>query len=349
LTSRERMVKAIKGERPDRLPVSPWGFGVVDPESDLGRELVAACDMWLPAGGGGFSFFGARLERETVVEEGQTTIVFHTPGGDLTARRRSTDQTSAQVEFPCKGPDDVARLLAVPYEPTPLDLTRYFEMNRKYGEEGLVCLECPNAVCWPAETLSPEDFCLLWADHPELMIEMVRVASARVNDFIEKACRAGVDCFRIIGGEYVTVQLGPRAVESLLEPFDSEQIAIMHRYGAIAHYHNHGPMMRYLEPLAALGMDSMDPFEAPPWGDCDLGEAARRLAGRVCIVGNLDDMEVVDKLPADRVLALARERVRQVGEAPFILSGTASGRFGPRAARNFIALAEAAAAGLLTA
>ena len=35
------MVKAIKGERPDRLPVSPWGFGVVDPESDLGRELVA--------------------------------------------------------------------------------------------------------------------------------------------------------------------------------------------------------------------------------------------------------------------------------------------------------------------
>ena len=143
------------------------------------------------------------------------------------------------------------------------------------------------------------------------------------------------------------MQLGPRAVEKLLAPFDSEQIAIMHRHGAVVHYHNHGPMMRYLDALADLGMDSMDPFEAPPWGDCDLGEAARKLAGRVCIVGNLDDMEVVEKLPRERVMALARERVGEVGDAPFMLSGTASGRYGVRAAENFIALAEAAASGWL--
>jgi len=345
LTSRQRMLAAIRGERPDRVPVAPWGFGVVDREGPVGRRLVAACDMWLPAGGGGFSFFGARVERETIVEEGQRTVIFHTPSGDLRSLRRSTDKTSAQVEFPCKGPDDVAKLLAVPYEPTPMDLSRFFAMKERYGEEGLVCLECPNAVCWPAETLSPGDFCLLWADSPELMVEMVAAASARVNEFVEKACRAGVDCFRIIGGEYVTVQLGPRAVEKLLAPFDSEQIAIMHRHGAVVHYHNHGPIMRYLDALADLGMDSMDPFEAPPWGDCDLGEAARKLAGRVCIVGNLDDMEVVEKLPRERVMALARERVGEVGDAPFMLSGTASGRFGPRAAENFIALAEAAASG----
>ena len=344
MTSRERMLRAIRRQGPDRVPVAPWGLGRVDPESDVGRELIKRCDPWLSGGGGGFSFGGAKLEAETATEGSITTTVLHTPAGDLRSRRQVTDITAATTEFPCKTAADVEALLSVPYEPLATDFSRFHEAKRRFGDEGLVYLECMDAVCWPATVLSPEDFCLLWADAPGVMAEMTRIGSERLDAYIEAACQAGVDCFRIVGGEYVTVQLGPSAIAHLLTPFDTEQAAIMHRCGAVCHYHNHGPIMRFLDPLAELGIDSLDPCEAPPWGDCDLAEAVRILDGRVCITGNLDDMEVVDQLPEAEVCAIAAERLEQAGPAGFILGGTASGTYTDRAARNFIAMVRVAEA-----
>jgi len=341
------MLRAIRREAPDRVPVSPWGFGRIAPDSALGRQLVAECDMWVERGAA-FSFSGAGLATEQTVEttpEGTiTTTVYHTPAGDLRSRHQRTAVASATIEFPCKNAADAEKLLSVPYEPLVPDFAPFHEAKALYGDEALVCLSVPNAVCWPATVLSPADFSLLWADAPDLMCEMCRTACGRLDAFVEAACQAGVDVFRIIGGEYVTVQLGPRAVPRLLEPFDTRQVAIMHHHGAVAHYHNHGPMMRFLDALAALGIDSMDPFEAPPWGDCDLAEAKRALRGRTCIVGNLDDMEVLDKLPEREVCALAEERLEQAGPDGFMLGGTSSGTYGERAARNFMAMVRVAEA-----
>ena len=344
MTSRERMLCAIRGEQPDRVPVSPWGLGRVSPDSDVGRELIATCDVWLGGGGGGFSFTGTQLKAETITEDSVTTTVVHTPAGDLRARRQATDITSATIEFLCKDAADVEKLLSVPYEPVATDFSAFHAAKAKYGDAALVNMGCADAVCWPATVLSPEDFCLLWADAPDVMAEMCRVAAERLDAYIEAACQAGVDCFRIIGGEYVTVQLGPAAVHALLTPFDARQIDIMHHHGAVAHYHNHGPMMRFLDDLAALGIDSLDPLEAPPWGDTDLAEARRILAGRTCIVGNLDDMEIVERLPEAEVCAIAAERLEQVGSVGFMLGGTSSGTYTERGARNFIAMVRVAEA-----
>ena len=340
MTSRQRMLAVLRGEQPDRVPVSPWGFGRVDPASAIGREMVDACDLWVETGGCGFSFSGAALRAESATEGAITTTVHHTPAGPLTSRRQTTDVTSATIEFPCKTAADVDALLAVPYEPLSTDFQPFHDLKAKYGGHALACLGCGDAVCWPATVLSPEHFALLWADAPDLLIEMTRVASQRLDAFIESACQAGVDVFRIVGGEYVTVQLGPRAVPRLLTPFDTRQVDIIHRYGGLAHYHNHGPMMRFLDGLAALGIDSLDPCEAPPWGDADLAEAQRILDGRCAIVGNLDDMEVVDQLPESEVVAIAAERLDAAGTSHFMLGGTSSGTYTDRAARNFIAIAK---------
>ncbi len=336
------MLCVLRGGEPDRVPVSPWGFGHVDPESDVGRDLTAACDLWIEAWCGGFHFSGAALDAETIVNGPVTTTVWHTPGGDLVSRRQKTDVTAATIEFPCKTADDVQALLSVPYEPLPTDFSRFHDTRRRYGDEALVCAGSLNAVCWPAETLSPEDFCLLWADAPDLMREMCRIGAERLLPYVEAGGKAGVDCWRVIGGEYVTVQLGPAAVPELLTPFDTKQVDVVHHYGGLVHYHNHGPMMRYLDALADLGIDSMDPFEAPPWGDADLAEASRVLSGHTCMVGNLDDMEIVERLPEDEVCAIAAERLEQAGSTGFMLGGTSSGTYTERGARRFMAMVRVA-------
>jgi len=174
---------------------------------------------------------------------------------------------------------------------------------------------------------------------------MTATASERLIAYVESLCKAGVEGFRIVGGEYVSVQLGPRAFRELVIPFDTELARVIHQHGAVAYYHNHGRVTRYLPLLADLGMDALDPLEAPPWGDVDLAHARRAVGGQLCLVGNLDDMEIVDALPTEEVVAIARERLRAAGRRAFVLGGTASGSYGERGARNFLAMADMVARG----
>ncbi|MCS6831259.1 MAG: uroporphyrinogen decarboxylase family protein [Armatimonadota bacterium] len=344
MTSRERLLCAFHRGTPDHVPVSPQHFGRIPPESELAAQLVRETDIMLYAGGVCDCFIGSALPRDTEHFDNITRTVYHTPHGDLTRVVTRTPVTSACTEFPCKNADDVLKLLAAPYEP-PTEhsvqeaVRQFFQTKDSLGDEGVVLFQLPDAVCFPAEWLSPEDFCLLWADAPDVMEEMVRVGSERLLQFVERVLQAGVDVFRIVGGEYASTQLGPVAYDRLVRRYDKQLVALMHDYGAIAYFHNHGAIMRYLEAVVDIGADALDPLEAPPWGDCDMSIAKSVLRQRVCIVGNLDDMEILDKRNAEEVLAIGKKLIEEAGPDGFVLSGTASGTYGERAARNFIALA----------
>jgi len=339
MTSRERILAAMRFETVDRVPVSPWRTGKVDPDSPLGKELIRTADPVIDVGSGGDPILGSAARVDTEQRGDTTVTIVHTPKGDLISRRRRTEITSATVEFFLKQPDDIERMLSIPYEPPDFDLSHYKEWCDRIGDEGLVMVGLIDGVAVPASWFSPEGFCLAWADAPGLVEHLTAIITERLIHYAERLCRAGVPAFRIVGGEYASVQLGPEGFKRLCIPYDRELTDAIHKHGALAHYHNHGPVMRYLEDFAAIDMDSLDPLEAPPWGDADLGEARRRLGDRICFLGNLDDMEVVDKLPTDEVLAIARERLEAAGTRGFMLGGTTSSTFGERGARNFIAIA----------
>lgn len=344
MTSRERLLCAMRGGTPDRVPVSPYGMGRIDPESDLGREMIAGLDILFDAGGSGDWMFGSAAERCREEIPGGRVETIQTPKGPLHRRWQRTDKTSAQMEFAVKTPEDAERFLSIPYEPPVADPSGFHNWRTRIGEVGLTLCGLGDAICLAADLLSPEDFCFAWADHPELMERLTAVASERLNAHVEELCRQGVDAFRIVGGEYVSVQLGPAAFDRLITPYDTSLVDVIHRYGGVAYYHNHGHVMGYLTQLRDLGIDALDPLEAPPWGNSNLREARRICGSMPCFVGNLDDMEVVESLPTEQVLEIARERWQDAGSSGFVLGGTASGCYTERAARNFLAMAEMVAA-----
>lgn len=342
MTSRERLLTALRCGTPDRVPVGPFGLGALNHEGDVAKQLIRITDPFIPCGGGGADT--RPIEHRT---EGDRTIsILHTPKGDLRQVRRRTAKTSATVEFFCKTPQDAEKWLSLPYRPAEPDLTDFHGWRDRIGEEGLVMVGIGDGICLPAELFSPADFSLLWIDTPDLMRRLVRVAADRVNAWVEKLCKAGVDAFRIVGGEYASVQLGPQAFQELVVEPDRELCDIMRRYDAISYFHNHGPSTRYYEQFLRIGIDALDPLEAPPWGDCDLAEAKRHIGWDICMVGNLDDMEVLDKLPWEEIEPIAAERLSAAGPDAFVLGGTASGTYGERGARmfcNLVPLAEAMA------
>ena len=345
MTSRERVLCAFHRGTPDRVPVSPQHLGRIPRDTGLAAQLIHETDIILYAGWACDCFVGSALPRDVETHSNITRTVYHTPYGDLTRVVTRTAVTSACTEFPCKGAEDVMKLLDTPYEP-PAEQTvqeaihHFLETKDWLGDEGVVLFQLPNALCFPAEWLSPQDFCLLWADAPDVMEEMVRVGNERLLAFVERVLKAGVDAFRIVGGEYASTQLGQVAYDRLVRRPDKELVALIHDFGAIAYFHNHGPIMRYLEAIVDIDVDALDPLEAPPWGDCDMPQAKSVLKGRICIVGNLDDMEVLNQRSTEEVLALGKKLIEEAGPDGFVLSGTASGTYGEHAARNFIALAQ---------
>jgi hypothetical protein len=340
MTSRQRLLAAARCQPCDRVPVSPFGLGRLDPEGEVAAELVRRCDPFLEVGVGVNVFGGANYRDERHPEGDFTRVVIPTPRGALTRVIKKTSVATHSVEFPCKGPADLERFLSIPWEPQPPDLRPYRATCERWGEEALVLAMCPDALCMPAELMSPQDFCLLRADAPGLMTAAVAEAARRAEAYVEAACRAGVQGFRIIGGEYASTQLGPHAFEELVVLHDQRLVEIMHRHAALAYYHNHGRIMGYLEAIARIGVDYLDPLEMPPYGDMDLERARDIIAGRFCIVGTFDDMEMLEKWPLERVKDAARDRLRRYGTRGICLGGSASGTYTERAARAFLALAD---------
>lgn len=342
MTSRERLLAAMRFEKVDRTPVAPFGLGKLAPDSPMAAELIAKVDPFIQSGVPGDIYYGADCHHEALTEGDVTTVIIKTPLGDLTQRTQVTPITSATIEFPVKTLQDAEKYLSIEYVAPEVDASAFLKRKAEIGEQGLVLAGVPDAVVLPACLLSPEDFCLWWADHPELMTKLTNLFAARVNDWIDRLCKAGVDAFRVIGGEYASVQLGPAGFDALVVEQDRELIDIIHRHGGIAYYHNHGPVMRFLTRFREIGMDALDPMEAPPWGDADLRQARAVCGDRVAFVGNLDDMEVMEKLPFHEIAPMAIERLEAAGHRGFILGGTASGTYTEKAARNFIALVEVA-------
>ena len=73
-----------------------------------------------------------------------------------------------------------------------------------------------------------------------------------------------------------------------------------------------------------------------------MADAKRRTGDRVCIVGGLDDMEVLESLDQQTVKDMARKCIEAAGTDSYVLGGTASGTYTEKAARNFIALVDVA-------
>ncbi len=343
MTSRERIECAFSCETPDRVPVSPFTLGHLSLDDEFTWEFIRAVDPLTDTGiGGGNPFLGNNIPVDTTTDGNRTIYTYHFPGRDLRSVFQTTDITTGHIEFMCKNADDVEVLLSAPYEPPEPDVKWFLDLKERFGDEGMVLGGSGTALCWAADAFSPEDFCLLWADAPDAMIEMTRVANERLCVWYEKACQAGVDGFRLCGGEYASTQLGPAAFKVLCQGPDREVTSIMREHGAWVYYHNHGPIMRYLDMMADMGLHAVDPFEAIPWGDCRMPEAKATLKGKVCIVGNLDDMEVLEKRGIDEIKAAGRLLIEEAGPDGFCLGGTASGTYGERGARAFMALADVA-------
>ncbi len=110
MTSRERLLCAMRLGTPDRVPVAPFDMGQIDPESSLGQELIGRTDFIHLVGCGGNTYLGALAAVHTRTEGNRTITTYPTPHGPLQTVIERTGVTAARTEFPCKSYADAEKV-----------------------------------------------------------------------------------------------------------------------------------------------------------------------------------------------------------------------------------------------
>jgi uroporphyrinogen-III decarboxylase len=353
MTSRQRMLTALTGGVPDRLPVTT--HHVMAYFLDKYMQGISAyeffdrfeLDAWLwtvpykPDESKGEYFDPCqtfihpldhthrvvsdrwRIETETIPDpQYQTTRYrFVTPKGALTMVLQGTGYTDWVAEPLIKNKRDIDLIAEFVTHPH-CDVEAVNRRAEAFGERGLIRGHITyfdvygQPGCWQdaVELVGTERLILETYDDPVWVHELIRVLQARKVTFIRSLVGACYDLLELGGGAASSTVISPRLFDEFVAPYDSELIELAHQAGQRIVYHTCGGMMPLLERIADMNPDAMETFTPPDMGgDMRLAEAKQRIGDRVCIIGGFDQGHYFKDCTADQTCAEVRRCFDEAG------------------------------------
>jgi uroporphyrinogen-III decarboxylase len=351
-SSRERLLTAIQGSRPDRLPVTThhvmqyfldhyMGGATKDEFFDhFGFDPI----LWTvphrgnPEAGeypdpsqGEVGFLESRristadwcIEWEELPDPEYRTLRYRfiTPKGTLSMVLQSNVHTSWVSEYLIKDKRDID--LIGEYATAPkCDVEAVNLAADRMADRGIVrghipCFDVfgqPGTWQDAACIVGIEKLILAAYDDPEWVHELLAILQRRKKVFLRSMEGARYDILELGGGDGSSTVISPRLFEEFVAPYDSELIALAHEVGQRISYHTCGGMMPLLELIAGMGPDAMETFTPPAMGgDTDLREAKRRIGDRVCMIGGFDQFHFFTGCTPDQTRAEVRRCFKEAG------------------------------------
>lgn len=346
LTSRERLLRALRCEEPDRVPIwmlyprdrLPYyvdvhtlpSYARVMPQVWEKTDWLDRRSIPTPP------VYTSATQVKTMVQAQSnwtvTRSVLHTPLGDLTSEHRQDEENAAgaMTEHYCKDIADLEKILSIPYEPAEPDLRTFHLAAKRLGPAGLMMVDLGMPIGVAYHLLGPEKFAIHTLTEREALVRFTKEMFERQYSFLTKALEAGAGpVFFTADTEFVAPPMcSPETFDALITPFEAPMFELIHSTGGKIIVHHHGNADAVLERIADLGADGLHPVEEPPVGDCTLAEAKRRVGDRVCLIGSAqyDDFQ---RLTPDQMEELVRRQINDAASGGgMILAPTA----GPYAA-----------------
>ena len=317
LTKRERILRTLRREGADRVPISTYemvGFNFdswYNNQPSYARLMEFIREKTDCLYSCGYSFSNAaegNRRSEEVWEEDSyrfKRVTLHTPKGDLTGLYRDQEDlhTTWCLEHFVKDTDDLDKWLSIPYEPGDVAVDNIRKADEVVGDNGVPIVETGDPILVVAELFSFEDFLLnRLTDRKKIIYAMDVIFERQYND-LEKALKLGAGpAFRLVGPEYATPPyVPPDDFRELVVKYDGRFIELVHRYGGFVRLHCHGRVREVLPMFVEMGADGTDPIEAPPSGDIELAEAKRLYGKDIVFFGNMQlrDLEYLSTREID--------------------------------------------------
>jgi hypothetical protein len=363
-TSRARLLAAMACTAADRVPISTYELVGWKEESwenkepsyrrlmDVIREKTDCIYMtgvdWKPVKPDGPTI---RAEVKTWTEGSShyREAVRYTPKGPLHSLYRVDDgvHTTWTLEHPLKSIEDIDRYLSIPWYPPQVDMTRFFEDQRKLGDRGVMMISVSDPICEAAALFGMEQFLVhaiteteriryfLDALHERQMHQLHQILAHPVHDVQ----------FRICGPEYATPPyLSPDHFRLCVTSYLTRICMAIREANGFCRVHCHGKVGAVLDQIVSAGAQGLDPIEPPPDGDITLAEVRRRYGRGLCLFGNIELRELENSDPK-RIEQLVKTAIDEAAEGGgFVLMPTAAPinvPLSPRTERNYLTYIEA--------
>jgi len=350
---RERMLAALDLKQPDRVPVWELAFNEASiigiarhftselpplkPVSDMTMEeklqlFDAMCTLVDSLDLDGITLL-ALGQREKVDDK-------HFRDGLGVVYHLSDHGSPFPVEGPIKDASDLKNFkLDPPSEAELIGLS--FAQQKFEGRRAMVFHTAgPFKLSWSLRGAMEN----LLADYlldPKLVHELARISTDYYKEFHSMAIDAGAEVIALEGDLAFNTNtlMSPDQYAEFLGPYHTEIVENVHRKGAKIFKHSDGNLWPILDMLLDCGFDGIHPIQP----QCmDIGEVKRHMAGKACVLGNIDCMYTLCEATIDEVEQTVRETIEAAAPGGgYIMSSSNSVHPGCKP-ENYIAMVHAA-------
>ncbi|MBI4417578.1 MAG: uroporphyrinogen decarboxylase family protein [Ignavibacteriales bacterium] len=315
MTSRERCLRAIKLERPDRMPVIPqahiWTLYYYGSTSEACMENGSLYAELQLKGWRDFEWDGMFVATDSValahslgapVEVADTGVV-PASGGLL-----ENIQAAADLKFP---------------DPRDTRLNEWIEATRvlvrEAGDSALIIARADQGpfslscqLCGMQQFMTE----IGYGGHHEDIHALLRLSTEYVWSFAKLLLEAGAHVVSIGDALASGSLISPATFQEYAFPYQQEVARRVHKHGGKLSIHICGQTSTVMNRLAETGTDVVE-FDAPT----DFREAWKLSHERVCLLGNVDTSDVMAFGTPEMVVTECRKRIDIVKpDGGFILS-----------------------------
>lgn len=360
MTSRQRLVTAIEGGIPDRLPatthhVMPYfletyldGIDYLRFFDRFGLDPVQWVVEHKPNEKNGEYYDPLqeepgflqprwicsdnwRIRSESIPDQQYHTVrySFITPGKTLSMVIQSDKHTSWVTERLVKEKSDID--IIADYTPAPLcDVEEVNRQAEEFGEQGLVRGMIPGfdvygqPGCWQdaAVLFGIQNLIMATFDDPSWVHAFLQILEKRKAEYIQSMEGAQYDILELGGGDASSTVISPEILEEFVVPYDRRLTELAHKSEQRIVYHTCGGMMAFLETLVGIGAEALETFTPPSMGgDTRLSEAKNRVGDQVAMIGGFDQFHYFQGCSPEETRDAVRRCFEAAGEGGgYILS-----------------------------
>ena len=327
MTSRDRLLAALHGELPDRLPWAPE-FNIVfcdrilteipgptpAPESvyiEASRRMKAECFLRVDA----VEITYPNVHITETRDGDEITRTYQTPAGGMTARSRMIADIGGDMEHQhmVRTVEDIrayqAMYLDAVYTPR-LDVVR--ERIAAMGDHGLISIFGPPTPLLDLimfQIRLPNIYFLM-EDHPQEMSALLEAMHRRNCEYYELAASAPGEVVRSFEDTSTTL-ISPELYRRWCLRQLQDYRDICHARGKLFVPHMCGLLKGVLPELAETDVDGIEAITPPPLGDCPIGLARQQLGPDITLIGGLDPTRFVGATP-DKTRAIILDLLSQI-------------------------------------
>ncbi len=320
LSGRERLLRVMRQQPTDRMPIWLWGVDPMYPSNrpswDPLYELVEKHSLdimraWHPRPKNpGKPGPGPKELESEKPDMWKHESVMKTPKGDLTRTHYQPKDGSPGYVGKCyiETVEDAEKWLSIPHnivEPN-IDVDSYFELKQKTGDRTMLMVNIGEAMYSIQVLMGSEVFSIWLVLERELLHEMIQRSYEKIENLVKYYLAHDVgDCYRWVGPELCIPPLAsPEDFREFVSRYDKPIIDLIHNGGKLAWIHCHGDMKPVLEDFIEMGTDCLNPIEPPPVGGFTLAEAKEIIGGRMSLDGGVQNgnFELLEPEEMERVV-----------------------------------------------